>query len=288
MIGQYDRAIEDLSEAVRLAPENAIVHLNRGNVYARLGFGDQAIRDYETASRLNPSLIASYGGSSKLLEDMGRQSLAIHNNQLGSQADETRLVLAYERGNARRARGEWQAAIADFNEVLASDPNRAEAYVARGWSRLCAGEPGAEIDARTYLRLKGCNERIAPYMALLGFLSARSARKDEDAQAFLDDVTDKSSKDMWPQPVLLCFKRAISPASLLNSAKNEIQKTEAHTFLALDSLHVGDRKTALEHLRWVRDHGVSGSIASDLARATLERFDPTEGLARGSREGVKR
>ena len=49
MIDQYDQSIESLSEAVRLAPRNAIVLLNRGNVYARLGFKEQAVRDYAAA-----------------------------------------------------------------------------------------------------------------------------------------------------------------------------------------------------------------------------------------------
>ena len=136
MIGQYDRSIEDLSEAVRLAPENAVTHLNRGNVFARLGFKEQAIRDYETAGRLNPRLIASYGGTAKLLEEMGRQSLAVKNVEWPQQPDPAEVALAYQRGNARRAKGDWQGAIAPTPLRCRPGTEPCRCLRRRGWSRL--------------------------------------------------------------------------------------------------------------------------------------------------------
>jgi hypothetical protein len=68
---------------------------------------------------------------------------------------------------------------------------------------------------------------------------------------------------------------------LLKAAGNDTQKTEAHTFLGLELLNCGDLKQAREHLTWVRDRGASRSIATDLAKATLERIDhPQEALSR--------
>ena len=141
MIGQYERAIEDLSEAVRLAPKNAIVHMNRGNVYAKLGFRDQAVSDYEIATRIDPQLMASYGGTERLLESMGRNNLAIRDEKkMALRPDPTALELSMQRGSALRQRGDWPGAIAEFSSVIERDPDRVDAYVARGWARLCAGE----------------------------------------------------------------------------------------------------------------------------------------------------
>lgn len=282
MVNQYDHAIESLSEAVRLAPRNAVVLLNRGNVYARLGFRDQAGRDYAAAEQLDPRLIASYGGSARLLEEMGRHSLALRDERMGARPDTGELDARYESGNAKRERGDWRGAIAEFDRVISADPNRAEAYLARGWAKFCGGEAGAEHDARAYLKLKGYRDRTSSYMVLLGYVSAKRAGKEEDAQAFLDEAKPEVRSDAWPQPILRLFRREISPTSLLNAAKNETQETEAHTFLALDMLNLGNRKGAIEHLIWVRDHGVSRSIATDVARATLERIDPGQAIARRS------
>ena len=194
MVNQYDHSIESLSEAVRLAPRNAIVLLNRGNVYARLGFRDQAVQDYSAAEQTDPRLIASYGGSARLLEEMGRQTLAIRDERIGTRPDSGELDNRYESGNAKRARGDWQGAIAEFDRVIAADPNRAEAYLARGWAKFCGGEVGAEHDARAYLKLKGYRERTSSYMVLLGYLSAKRAGKEEDAQAFLDQAKHRDPR----------------------------------------------------------------------------------------------
>jgi tetratricopeptide (TPR) repeat protein len=282
MIGQYDRAIEDLSEAVRLAPGNAIVHLNRGNVYARLGFKEQAVGDYETVTRLDPRLIAFYGGAAKLLEDMGRNNLAIRDEKkLALQSDPAELELHVEQGNALRAQGDWKGAIAEFDRVIERDPQRAEAYVARGWARFCAGEAGAQTDARSFLNLKGWRDRLSPYMALLGFLGSRRDGKENDARTFLDEAISSSAQTTWPVPVLRFLRHDISANALLEAAASDTQKTEAHTFLALELLQRGDLKKAREHLTWVREKGASRSIATDLAKATLERLDhPQEALSR--------
>ena len=57
------------------------------------------------------------------------------------------------------------------------------------------------------------------------------------------------------------------------AALNDREATEAHAFLGLDRLIAGDRPAAVEHLRWVREHGLRESIALDLARATLQRLE---------------
>ena len=282
MIGQYERAIESLSEGVRLAPRNAIVHLNRGNVYAKLGFKEQATGDYETAGKLAPQLIAHYGGPAKLLEDMSRQNLAVRDEKkLTLRPDPTELDRLLERGNTLRARGDWGGAILEYNRVIEKDSTRADAYVARGWARLCAGDATCEADARSYLGLKGWRDRLSPYMALLGVLGARQAGRDDAAGTLLDEAIANATPGAWPLPVLRYLRHDFSTASFLEYAVTETQKTEAHTFVALELLHRGNRKGAKEHLNWVRDHGSPRSIAADLASATRERLDqPQDALAR--------
>jgi tetratricopeptide (TPR) repeat protein len=281
MIAQYDRAIEELSEAVKLAPNNAIVHLNRGNVFARIGLAEQAASDYAIADRINPTLMASYGGPAKLLEEMGRNGLAIREDRTRIGPDQEELKRLLDIGHARRARGEWAGAIAAYSQVIERDPNRADVHIARGWARLCSETPGAEIDASAYLNLKGWRDRFSPYMALLGFLGARDARHEADAQRFLDQAIAQSSPDAWPLPVLRFLRHDINTKSLLEKAETSTQQAEARTFIALELIHRGERLKALEHLRWVRDQGASNSIATDLARATLERLESPGSTSRG-------
>ena len=52
--GQWDRAIADFSEAIRLKPDFDTAFNNRGNAYYGKGIFDRAIKDYDEAIHLNP------------------------------------------------------------------------------------------------------------------------------------------------------------------------------------------------------------------------------------------
>jgi hypothetical protein len=111
-------------------------------------------------------------------------------------------------------------------------------------------------------------------MAILGALAARRSGKPTEADRFLDEaLVGTPSFAAWPAPVALYLKRELSAQSLLDSVSNDREATEARAFLGFDRLTAGDRPSALEHLRWVRDHGLRESIAHDLARATLDRLE---------------
>ena len=58
--GQYDRAIQDYDQALRLNPSDADAYHNRGNAYANKGQYDRAIQDYDQAIRLNPNDALAY------------------------------------------------------------------------------------------------------------------------------------------------------------------------------------------------------------------------------------
>ena len=51
-LGEYERAIEDYDEAIRLDPQSARAYINRGNAYDGLGKSEEAERDYAKAKEL--------------------------------------------------------------------------------------------------------------------------------------------------------------------------------------------------------------------------------------------
>lgn len=52
--GNYDRALADYDEAIRLNPKDANAFYNRGVTHAMKYDNDRAIADYDEAIRLNP------------------------------------------------------------------------------------------------------------------------------------------------------------------------------------------------------------------------------------------
>jgi tetratricopeptide (TPR) repeat protein len=58
--GEYDRAIQDYDEAIRLALQFEEAFNNRGVTYGEKGEYDRAIRDYDQAIRLDPNLVKAF------------------------------------------------------------------------------------------------------------------------------------------------------------------------------------------------------------------------------------
>jgi tetratricopeptide (TPR) repeat protein len=57
--GEYDKAIEDYSEAIRINPEHATAYNNRGVAWSWKGEYDKAIVDCTEAIRLDPQCLAA-------------------------------------------------------------------------------------------------------------------------------------------------------------------------------------------------------------------------------------
>ena len=52
LMGQYERAIQDFTEAIRLNPQDAEAYYVRGLIYGELGKSDEAARDFAKAKEL--------------------------------------------------------------------------------------------------------------------------------------------------------------------------------------------------------------------------------------------
>ena len=94
----YDKAIADYTEAIRLDPKFAEAYYNRGVAYENKGEYDKAIADYTEAIRLDPKYAEAYNS----------------------------------RGFAYGNKGEHDKAIADYTEAIRLDPKYANAYYNRG------------------------------------------------------------------------------------------------------------------------------------------------------------
>jgi tetratricopeptide (TPR) repeat protein len=98
MFKQYQRAIEDYNEAIRLKPDYANAYLNRGRTYANLNQYQRAIQDYDEAIRLKPDYADAY----------------------------------CNRGIAYANLNQYQRVIEDYSEVIRLKPDYADAYLLRG------------------------------------------------------------------------------------------------------------------------------------------------------------
>jgi tetratricopeptide (TPR) repeat protein len=72
---QYQRAVADYDQAIRLNPEFAKAYANRGLAYTKLGQHLQAVKDFDEAIRLKPDFADAYGnrGNAYILSGNGTE-----------------------------------------------------------------------------------------------------------------------------------------------------------------------------------------------------------------------
>ncbi len=132
--GEYDRAISDYNEAIRLNPQDAVAFYSRGIAYHYKNSGERAFEDYKTAVQLNPEL-----ASQPTLQCVLYNSTTTENpdkaieecSKIITQSSDFALAY-YIRGNAYRDKKETDRAIADYDKFIELNPKHISAYINRG------------------------------------------------------------------------------------------------------------------------------------------------------------
>jgi tetratricopeptide (TPR) repeat protein len=93
MNGEYENAIEECTNVIRIDPESAVTYVMRARAYFELGNMDRAIADSTEAIRRDRNNAGAYS----------------------------------IRGSANAAKGNIERAVADWNAVLRINPQAAEA-----------------------------------------------------------------------------------------------------------------------------------------------------------------
>jgi len=125
--GDYDRAITDYTQAIKLNNNFADAYYNRGNAYFYKDDYDRAIADYTQVIRLNPNDADAYDNRGNAYCKKGDYDRAI--------ADCTQAIklnpnsdLAYSnRGYAYGKKGDYNRAIADYTQAVKLNPNNSDA-----------------------------------------------------------------------------------------------------------------------------------------------------------------
>ena len=72
--GDWEQAIKDFSDAIRLIPRDSTAYKSRGDAHARLGSRDKAVCDYNSAIRANPNYADAHFAKGVILSEQGVKS----------------------------------------------------------------------------------------------------------------------------------------------------------------------------------------------------------------------
>jgi tetratricopeptide (TPR) repeat protein len=129
---QYDEAIGDFTEAIRVDPTYTLAYFNRGLAYDNRGNYDKAVSDYTEAIRLDPSFLPCYFNRGIAYGHKRNYDKAVSDYDEAIRLDPHYAPSYLNRGLEYRNKGNWQKAISDLTEAIRLDPNLAVAYFERG------------------------------------------------------------------------------------------------------------------------------------------------------------
>ena len=130
--GKYDEAIELLTMAIELRPDDFMGYYTRGYACLDIRQLDRATADFTKAIELNPSIAGAYCGRGATYILQGQCEWAIADYSAAIALDSNYTDAYTLRANAYNVNGQYELAIADATTSIELDPDIAEPYSIRG------------------------------------------------------------------------------------------------------------------------------------------------------------
>ena len=272
--GEYDRAIADYNDAIRLDPKYAFAYNGRGNAYNGKGEYDRAIADYSEAIQLDPNDRLPYNNRGNAYKDTGEFDRAIADYNDAIRLD-PKYVNAYTgRGNAYQAKGDYDHAIADYNEAIKIDPRNLNAYFSRGRADLYSRAlPKALVDLNQASEI---SPRYAYAALWLDIVNKRS-----NLPSRLAEATKQFDMTKWPAPVIRLYLGQFTREAALASADDPDPNTkkgqtcEVNFYSGELALQRGTKDEATNLFRLAAAGCPKGFVEYAAALAELKALDAT-------------
>jgi tetratricopeptide (TPR) repeat protein len=133
--GRYDRAITDFTHAIELEPD-PFSYYNRGNAHYGLEEYPEAITDYSKAIELDPNIADFYYKRGSAHKSVWQERESRWRRQTAIQDLEKAARLGYDVPEEQlRELREGEKSIVQLDQIIADDPENADAYYLRGVAR---------------------------------------------------------------------------------------------------------------------------------------------------------
>jgi tetratricopeptide (TPR) repeat protein len=152
--GEFDAAIDDYSQAIRLAPEEARLYQFRGAVWGQKGNYKKAIRDHNRALKLDPNRSEAWFYRGFSYSRLDKYEKAIEDYSRALELDPGFSRALNNRAHSYIALGDYDKALPDLNTAIQLKPQYALAYANRADCHYELGDYTAAMnDHRTSIEL---------------------------------------------------------------------------------------------------------------------------------------
>lgn len=191
--GAYDLAIRECDEALKIVSTIAEIYALRGTAYSLKGDYEKAIADLSEAVRRKPEIKApAYAMRGLTFENLKRFDEALKDFTEAIQRDGTNSVYYEARGRNYFKKAQYDTAISDLTESIRLGEKNWRAYVFRGHAYFLKGESTRAItDESEAIKLNP--EFVGAYQ--IRALAYRKLDKIELAEADEKKVKELESKN---------------------------------------------------------------------------------------------
>lgn len=272
-----DEAIAACTRAIdshTLAQANqANAYYNRGCEYRTKDEFDLAIADFTEAIRLDPSLSTAYNNRALSHFEKGEYDRALPDYEKALQLDPKHTNSYYGLGNLYRAKAEYSKAIENYTKTLELNPNFTLAYINRGNTYTDMGAFDTAIaDYKDAIRTKPTHAYAPLLIAVAKMHKGDNAIADE-----LGDEA-KALPDGWPMPVLQFYMGKLNVDGLIAASKDPDAKTqqahfcEMYYYLGEWQLFNGQRLKGIDSLKQAKANCTPNYFEDDSVKAELKRL----------------
>ena len=274
--GDYDRAIQDAEQAIRLNPSEASFYYTNGLAYKKKGDFDHAIQEFDDAIRLNQSFERAYYDRGNAYIDKEEYDRAIQDFNQAVDLNPIDPNNYNNRGVAYMRKGDTSGSVQDFNRAIHLNPSDTAAYVNRGLTYfLESNMPAAIADFKHTITVAPSSNAAVSAALLLHVVMKGEGRDNASQLAQVAAVADLSK---WPGPVLKLEMGLTTVHKVMSAAASGIpagqrwQVCEADYYIAEDALLHSRSAVALAHFRAARDGCPKGAFGYAGAIAELKRL----------------
>jgi tetratricopeptide (TPR) repeat protein len=196
---EYDDAIADFTEAVRLDPNCAPAYIGRGRAWARRHYRDRELADYSEALRIEPNNASYRVARGDSWSAQGRHDSAMEDYNEALRLAPNNPAYWVSRGNEWRRHLKLDDAIADYTRATQLDPRYVPAYIERGNTykqRRAFGQAIQEFTGLTRLD----PENPLAHQTLARMLATCHETVFRDGKRAIDEATRACELSHWQDP----------------------------------------------------------------------------------------
>lgn len=194
LLSRYDDALRDLDRALQLDPDDTDALGSRGSTFRSLGRYVDALSDLDRAIALRPDYAWDHGVRGQVYWSLGRYDAAIADLDRAAELGLDAAWIRGARGEVHRLAGRYEEAVRDLDRALELEPDTAWVLLSRGSTHRLAGHRDLAIaDLDRALRLNPDD----PWAYAERGDAHRLAGRYDAAIADLDRAIDIDPEHVW-------------------------------------------------------------------------------------------